>query len=189
VDEILSKKLQIIVDRIGENIISVHGKGIEQVTLDMLVERNMTLALAESITGGMIGEYITRVPGASKVFKGAVVSYSNDMKSSLLNVSKETLQLHGAVSHQCAREMAIGARLVGSADIGLSVTGIAGPDGGTSKKPVGTFFVGLATPLGVLSRGFLLPGQRDWVKTLAATQALDTLRRWLSGIRLHGVEL
>ncbi len=186
VEEILSKKLEIIKDRIGENIISVHGKSLEQVTLDLLIERNMTLALAESITGGMIGDYITRVPGSSRVFKGAVVSYSNDMKSSLLNVSQETLQYHGAVSPECAREMAIGARLVGRADIGLSVTGIAGPDGGTPQKPVGTFFVGLATPSDVLIRGFFLPGQRDWIKTLAATQSLDMLRRWLSGIRLHG---
>ena len=99
------------------------------------------------------------------------------------------LREYGAVSHQCAREMAIGARSVGFADIGLSVTGIAGPDGGTPQKPVGTFYVGMATADGVLSRGFLLPGPRDWVKTLAATQALDILRRSLTGISLHGTEL
>ncbi|MFH0957251.1 MAG: competence/damage-inducible protein A [Pseudomonadota bacterium] len=188
VDNILSRKLEIILDRVRENVISVHGKSLEQVTVDLLVERKMTLSLAESITGGMIGEYITRVPGASRVFSGGVVAYSNDMKSSLLNVAQDTLKQHGAVSHQCAREMAVGARSVGGSDIGLSVTGIAGPDGGTSQKPVGTFFVGLATPSQVLSRGFFLPGQRDWVKTLAATQSLDTLRRWLSGMRLHGTE-
>lgn len=189
VEDVLSQKLSIILNRIGENVIAVDGQGIEQVTVGILRERNLTLALAESITGGMIGEMVTRVPGSSQCFMGSIVSYSDDMKTSLLKVSEQTLQARGAVSHECAREMAIGARSAGFADIGLSVTGIAGPDGGTPQKPVGTFYVGLATPDDVLSRGFLLPGPRDWVKTLAATQALDTLRRWLSGIRLHGTEL
>jgi nicotinamide-nucleotide amidase len=189
VEDVLSQKLSIILNRIGENVIAVDGQSIEQVTVGILRERNLTLALAESITGGMIGEMVTRVPGSSQCFMGSIVSYSNGMKTSLLKVSEQTLQARGAVSHECAREMAIGARSAGFADIGLSVTGIAGPDGGTPQKPVGTFYVGLATADDVLSRGFLLPGPRDWVKTLAATQALDTLRRWLSGIRLHGTEL
>ncbi|MCL5126333.1 MAG: competence/damage-inducible protein A [Deltaproteobacteria bacterium] len=189
VEDTMATKLGVILDRIGENVVSVEGKSIEEVTLELLKERKITLALAESITGGMIGELITRVPGSSECFMGSVVSYSNEMKADLLKVSQQTLQEYGAVSHQCAREMAIGARSVGHADIGLSVTGIAGPDGGTSQKPVGTFYVGMSTNDGVFSRGFLLPGPRDWVKTLAATQALDILRRWLTGIRLHGSEL
>lgn len=189
VEELLSRKLAVIQERISENVISTQGKSLEQVTLDLLMKRQLTLALAESITGGMIGELITRVPGASQIFMGSIVSYSNEMKSAVLGVSKETIKEHGAVSHKCAREMAIGARKVGLADVGLSVTGIAGPDGGTSQKPVGTFYIGLATPDSVISRGFFLPGHREWVKTLAATQALDTMRRWLSGIRLHGTEL
>lgn len=184
----LSKTVKIILDRIRENVISIHGKSLEQVTVDLLMGKHMTVALAESITGGMIGEYITRIPGASSVFNGSIVSYSNDIKLRILNVSQETLSNYGAVSRQCAREMAVGARDVCRADIGVSVTGIAGPDGGTPQKPVGTFFIGLATPETVLSRGFFLPGHRDWVKTLAATQSLDTLRRWLSGLRLHGTE-
>ncbi|MGA8831998.1 MAG: nicotinamide-nucleotide amidohydrolase family protein, partial [Desulfomonilaceae bacterium] len=189
VGDVLTQKLAIILNRIGKNVISTDGQSIEQVTVGILHERNLTLALAESITGGMIGELVTRVPGSSQCFMGSIVSYSNDMKTSLLQVSEQTLREHGAVSHQCAREMAIGARSVGFADIGLSVTGIAGPDGGTPQKPVGTFYVGMATADGVLSRGFLLPGPRDWVKTLAATQALDILRRSLTGISLHGTEL
>ena len=189
VEDVLAQKLGIILNSIGKNVISVDGQSIEQVTVGIMRDRNLTLALAESITGGMIGELVTRVPGSSQCFMGSIVSYSNDMKTNLLRVSEQTLQEHGAVSHQCAQEMAIGARSVGSADIGLSVTGIAGPDGGTSEKPVGTFYVGMATTDAVLSRGFLLPGPRDWVKTLAATQALDMLRRWLSGIMLHGTEL
>ena len=110
--------------------------------------------MAESITGGMIGELVTRVPGSSQCFMGSIVSYSNDMKTNLLRVSEQTLQEHGAVSHQCAQEMAIGARSGGSADIGLSVTGIAGPDGGTPEKPVGTFYVGMATTDAVSEQRF-----------------------------------
>ncbi len=173
-------------DRINENIISSDGRYMEQVVLALLEERGLTLALAESITGGMIGEMITRVPGSSRTFMGSVVSYSNEMKATVLSVSQDTLSHDGAVSHRCAREMAVGARNVGKSDVGLSVTGIAGPDGGTPEKPVGTFFIGLATPETVLSRGLLLPGERAWTRTLAAMQALDLLRRHLLGLRLHG---
>jgi nicotinamide-nucleotide amidase len=190
-DQVTAKLEQVeqaIRDRISENIISSDGRHMEQVVLALLEERGLSLTLAESITGGMIGEMITRVPGSSRTFMGSIVSYSNDMKSSVLRVSEETLSRDGAVSHRCAREMAIGARNVGKSDIGLSVTGIAGPDGGTPEKPVGTFIIGLATADAVLSRGFLLPGERGWVTTLAATQSLDLLRRHLLGLRVHGDE-
>jgi nicotinamide-nucleotide amidase len=182
----LDQKHGAIRDLIEENIISDDGRQMEHVVLGLLEERGRTLALAESITGGLIGEMITRVPGSSRTFMGSVVAYSNSMKTELLGVSPDILRDHGAVSHQCAEEMAIGARKAGSADVGLSVTGIAGPDGGTPDKPVGTFFVGLAGPNAVLTRGFLLPGQREWVRTLAAMQTLDTLRRHLLGYRIHG---
>lgn len=185
-DSILEKKQRVLLDRVGENVISDDGRSMEQVVLDLLEQRGLTLALAESITGGMIGEMITRCAGSSKTFMGSIVSYSNDMKMRLLGVSDSTLEEHGAVSHACAREMAAGARRTGNADVALSVTGIAGPDGGTAEKPVGTFFLGLATPDAVLTRGFLLPGQREWVKTLAAMQALDLLRRHLLGYHIYG---
>jgi nicotinamide-nucleotide amidase len=182
----LASKQLIIEGNIKENIISDDGRRMEQIVLELLRSRGSTLALAESITGGMIGEMITRVPGSSETFMGSIVSYSNEMKSRVLGVSEETLSQHGAVSQQCAREMALGARETGNADIGLSVTGVAGPSGGTPAKPVGTFFIGLATPETVMSRGFLLPGDRNWVKTLAAMQTLDLLRRHLLGYRIHG---
>lgn len=185
-DRILETKQKVLVDRVRENVIADNGRPMEQVVLDLLEERGLSLALAESITGGMIGDMITRRPGSSRTFMGSIVSYSNDMKMRLLGVSEKTLEDYGAVSHVCAREMALGARRAGSADVGLSVTGIAGPDGGTDEKPVGTFFLGLATPDTVLTRGFLLPGLREWVKTLAAMQALDLLRRHLLGYRIHG---
>jgi len=183
---VLDAKQQVLMERLGEYVISDDGRSMEQVLLDLLRARGLTLALAESITGGMIGEMLTRVPGSSETFMGSIVSYSNDMKSRLLGVSDETFEQHGAVSHKCAREMAAGATASGKTDIGLSVTGIAGPGGGTANKPVGTFFVGLATPETILTRGFLLPGTREWVKTLAAMQALDMLRRWLLGYGIQG---
>ncbi|MBI5248620.1 MAG: competence/damage-inducible protein A [Desulfomonile tiedjei] len=187
-DRIIENKQQVLTERISENIISDNGRSMEQVVLGLLESKGLTLALAESITGGMIGEMVTRVAGSSRVFMGSVVSYSNDMKSSILGVSESTILAYGAVSHQCAREMAEGARVAGNAGVGLSVTGIAGPDGGTPDKPVGTVFLGLATPDTTITRKHLLPGLRDWVRTLAAMQALDLLRRYLLELRIHGEE-
>jgi len=187
-DSKLEARQRTIEERISESIISTDGRSMEQIVLGLMEAKGLTLGLAESITGGLIGEMITRVPGSSRTFLGSIVSYSNEMKESLLGVTAETLANFGAVSHQCAREMAVGAKTAAGADIGLSVTGIAGPDGGTPDKPVGTFIIGLAIPDGVISRGFFLPGERVWVKTLAAMQSLDLLRRYLLGLRIHGME-
>jgi nicotinamide-nucleotide amidase len=186
VDALLAEKQEQIEARIKENIISVDGRSMEQVVLDLLEDRNMTIGLGESITGGMIGEMLTRVPGSSKTFLGSVVSYSNAMKVEALGVSEKTILSYGAVSGQCAEEMAVGARRIAKATVGLSVTGIAGPDGGSDAKPVGTFFVGLAIDENVLSRRYFLPGERAWVRKLAAMQSLDLLRRYFLGYRLHG---
>ncbi len=185
-EDIIRGKQQQIRTRITENIISEDGLAIEEVIVRMLEERNITLTLAESITGGLIGEMLTRVPGSSKTFMGSIVSYSNELKTDLLKVSPDIIAHHGAVSHECARSMAEGARLAGASGIGLSVTGIAGPDGGSPVKPVGTFFVGISTNDYLVSRRYLMPGKREWVKTLAAMQALDLLRRNFLGLRLHG---
>jgi nicotinamide-nucleotide amidase len=185
-EHIINTKLDIIRERLEQNIISEDGCSMEEVVVSLLKARSLRLTLAESITGGMMGNMITRIPGCSPVFMGSVVTYSNEMKSALLNVSEETLKMHGAVSHQCAREMAEGARIAGKADIAVSVTGIAGPSGGSAEKPVGSFYIGLATEQTIVSRGFLMPGIREWVRTLAAMQGLDLLRRHLLGFRLHG---
>ncbi len=187
-DQKLDAKQRVVNERLHESIISDDGRFMEEVVLHLLQNKGLTLTLAESITGGMIGEMLTRVPGSSQTFMGSIVSYSNDMKVGVLGVSDETIRDHGAVSHRCAQEMAIGARRAGKAHIGLSATGIAGPDGGTPDKPVGTFFLGLSTEDATISRGFLLPGIREWVKTLAAMQALDLLRRYLLGYRIYGSE-
>lgn len=187
-DQVLDAKQRIVTERVNENILSDDGRLMEAVVLHLLHDKGLTVSLAESITGGMIGEMLTRVPGSSETFMGSIVSYSNEMKTAVLGVSEEIIRNYGAVSHKCAREMALGARAVGKADIGLSVTGIAGPDGGSADKPVGTFYVGLSTRDATTSRGFLLPGVREWVKTLAAMQALDLLRRHLLGYKIYGVE-
>ncbi len=175
--------------RIRENIISEDGKSMEEVVLSLLQEQNLTLTLAESCTGGMVGEMLTRVPGSSSTLRGSIVSYSNLFKIKILGVKENTLATKGAVSHECAQEMAIGALRVGDSDIGLSITGIAGPDGGSAEKPVGAFFIGFATKNGVTSRGYFLPGSRQWVRIFAAMQSLDFVRRHYLSYPIHGTEM
>lgn len=112
--------------------------------IEIFREKGLSLALAESCTGGMIAETITNVAGASDIFYGSAVTYVNSAKEHILGVAHETLEKHGAVSSECAEEMACGARSVYGADVAMSVTGIAGPGGGSEAKPVGTVWFGLA---------------------------------------------
>lgn len=161
-----------------------YGEGevtMEEVVADLFRSRGWQLALAESCTGGLIGHRITNVPGSSKFFRGSVVAYSNEAKEELLGVRSETLRLHGAVSVETAAEMAAGARERLAAPVALAVTGIAGPEGGTPDKPVGTVCFGLATPDGVVTHRYSLWGSREWIKTLASQIGLDWLRRYALG--------
>ncbi len=128
---------------LGQHIFGEGDSELDQVVVALLAERKKSLAVAESCTGGLIAHRITNVPGASSVFRGGLVAYSNDAKQTLLGVRPETLDLHGAVSEATAREMAAGARARFAADYALAVTGIAGPGGGTQEKPVGTVFIAL----------------------------------------------
>ena len=146
---------------------------------DHLLPRAGTLVTAESCTGGLIGHRLTEVPGASDYFLGGVVSYSNDAKCDLLRVPAEVLARHGAVSPETARDMARGVREVFHAAIGLAVTGIAGPSGGSPEKPVGTVYIGLATDQGEEVWHYQFHGNRAEIKTLTAETALDRLRREL----------
>jgi nicotinamide-nucleotide amidase len=165
--------------QLGGNIFAEDDETLEMVIVRRLTECRRTLALAESCTGGGIANRLTNVPGASAVFLGGLVTYSNEAKQSLLGVQAETLATHGAVSEAVAREMAEGARLRLGADFALSVTGIAGPTGGTEAKPVGTVFIGLALKEGSLALRQFNPFDRETFKQVTGTQALEILRRKL----------
>lgn len=175
--EALVRSGEAVVEKIlGPNIYGYDDDEIENQVVRRLTEKRKTLALAESCTGGNIAHRVTNVPGASAVFLGGVVSYSNAAKEHLLAVSLETLRTHGAVSEAVAREMALGAQREFGADFAISVTGIAGPGGGTAEKPVGTVFIALATAVGVEVRKFLNPWDRETFKQVTTTQALELLR-------------
>lgn len=166
--------------RLGDHLYAVGDVGLEEVVGSLLAERGLSLALAESCTGGLIGHRITDVPGSSRYFLGGVVSYADAAKVALLRVRRETISTRGAVSREVVEEMACGVRAALGADVGLATTGIAGPGGGTDEKPVGTVCVGLAWAGGTWSRRYDLGRrERDWVKGLTAQLALDALRRWL----------
>jgi nicotinamide-nucleotide amidase len=160
----------------------IYGKDpdrLDAVVLRALKEKGKTLALAESCTGGHIADRLTNIPGASEVFLGGIVSYSNESKCEFLGVSRETLAQHGAVSEPVALEMARGARARTGADFALAVTGIAGPGGGTPEKPAGTVFIALAGPDGAEARRMLNEYDRETFKHVTSQQALDLLRRKL----------
>jgi nicotinamide-nucleotide amidase len=161
-----------------------YGEGDADLAALMLAElerRQSRLAVAESCTGGLIGERLTAVPGSSRVFVGGVVAYSNAVKLDLLGVSADTLAAHGAVSEPVAREMASGiARTLGT-EAAVAVTGIAGPDGGTEEKPVGTVWIAVLWQGKVRAFHHVFPGERDLVRRRAAQAALDALRRVLAG--------
>lgn len=147
----------------------------------LLRERGLKLSLAESCTGGLIGDRITDLPGSSEYFWGSVVAYAYDAKVALLEVSWDTLSSHGAVSQETVLEMARGTRKALSTDIGVSVSGIAGPGGETPDKPVGTTWVGLAAGDGEWSRHFQFAGDRVQNKSFAADAALQLLLDYLTG--------
>ncbi len=168
---------------IGEIVFTEDGAELEEVIIRLLTERRQTLVTGESCTGGLVGHRLTNVPGASAVFLGGFVAYSNEAKAKFLGVRFETLGRHGAVSEETAREMAEGARARMGATFGISVTGIAGPTGGTEMKPVGTVYVGLARDNETVVRRYLNPYDRETFKAVTAQQALELLRRTLIGER------
>ena len=151
------------------------SRGLEKVLVGLLSRRRLTLALAESCTGGFIANQITNVPGASKVFLGGVVAYSNGVKQKFLGVRAGTLARHGAVSEIVAREMAEGVRKKSGADFAIAVTGIAGPGGGTKRKPVGTVFIALADRTETVVEQKLNFFGRKKFKQTTANQALEIL--------------
>jgi len=141
----------------------------------LLTARSLTCATAESCTGGGIGREITSVAGASAVFAGGAITYSNEAKMRILGVKAETLETHGAVSSETAAEMAAGARRIFGTDLAVSVTGIAGPGGGSAEKPVGLVWFGLATPSGVRTEKAIFAGDRERVREQTAIHAIGML--------------
>jgi len=129
-----------------------------------VISKKLTLAIAESCSGGMAQEYITSNPGASAYYLGGIVTYSDEMKKKLLSVKAETLQEHGAVSEQVAAQMAAGVKIQCGSDISCSITGIAGPDGGTEEKPVGCVFISVNSPSKDITKKFLFSGNRDKIR-------------------------
>jgi nicotinamide-nucleotide amidase len=166
---------------LGDRIYSRNGESIETVVGDLLRKNHATVSVAESCTGGMLGERFTQAPGSSEYFVGGFITYSNEMKIELLGVTPEILAEHGAVSKETAEAMALGARRRTNSTYALSITGVAGPDGGSEAKPIGTTHIGLAGPTGieVLKRQFI--GDRARIRSFASQMALDLLRRRLEG--------
>jgi nicotinamide-nucleotide amidase len=153
---------------LARHLFSEDGRHIAEIVLDLCRARGLTLAAAESCTGGLVAARLTAVPGASAVFAGGVVSYSNEVKESALGVPHDVLGRYGAVSAETAK-----------ADIGVSVTGVAGPDGGTEEKPVGLVFVHAVGPDGEEARRSELPGDREMIRGRATAAALHLVRRLL----------
>jgi nicotinamide-nucleotide amidase len=165
---------------LGDPLVGTVDAPLETLVGGLLRSGRLTLAVAESCSGGLICHRLTNVPGSSDYFLGGVVTYSNRSKQDLLRVAWDTLQVAGAVSPETARAMAQGVREIFHTDFGLAATGIAGPTGGSAAKPVGTVHLGLARPGGVETQSHLFHGGRDEIKALTAQAALHWLYRELS---------
>jgi len=146
-----------------------------QITADLLIKKKLTLSVCESCTGGMFGSMITRVPGSSRYFSGGIIAYSNRVKESLAGVRCKTLKGYGAVSAEVAKEMARGVRRRFKTDLGIAITGIAGPSGGTSKKPVGTVYICIAEGHSVHTEHHIFIGKRDQIRKAACARAFRFL--------------
>jgi competence/damage-inducible protein CinA-like protein len=173
-DEIVSR-MQLA---LGEHLYSTQGETLEDVVARALTENRATIAVAESCTGGMLAERLTNVPGSSSYFLGGVVCYSNELKSSLVGVPADIIDSKGAVSSETALALADGIRKRTGATLGIGITGIAGPGGGTPEKPVGLVHIGISDERGTRERATRFPGDRERIRFQATQQALDTVRRY-----------
>jgi nicotinamide-nucleotide amidase len=163
--------------RIGRYVYGRDDDTLEAVVGHLLRDNDKTLAVAESCTAGALGSLVTAVSGSSDYFRGGIIAYANDVKISQLDVPRDIIETNGAVSEECAKAMAAGCRQRFGSDYALSITGIAGPDGGSSDKPVGTTFIGLSSAHDCLARKFTFGSRRDVNRTRAAYSALELLRR------------
>jgi nicotinamide-nucleotide amidase len=175
-----------VVEAFGDAVYSRDGRTVEAIVADALLERGQTVAVAESCTGGGLGERLTARPGASAYVLGGVIAYNDSLKRDLLGVPAELLAEHGAVSAECATAMADGARRAAGSDWALSVTGVAGPGGGTPRKPIGLVYIGVAGPDGTTAHELRLRGDRERIRARATQHALHLLRLALAGGALEG---
>jgi nicotinamide-nucleotide amidase len=175
------KLLDEIVDRmalaLGEHLYSTHGETLEEVVARVLVENHATVAVAESCTGGMLAERLTNVAGSSNYFLGGVVCYSNDLKTAFVDVPAEIIESKGAVSSEVALALADGIRRRTGATIGVGITGIAGPTGGSPEKPVGLVHIAIANDSGAREHAIRFPGDRERIRLYATQSALEMVRR------------
>jgi len=172
-DELAEK----LADKLGNYVYSTNGEALEEVVGHRLALKGYTLATAESCTGGLVSERITRVPGSSGYFLGGIISYTETAKSALLGVSSDLIEARGVVSGDVAEAMARGAKQRFGSTIGLSITGIAGPAGGTEETPVGTIYIGIADDVVTSNRRMILPGDRHLIRWRASQAALEMVRR------------
>jgi len=168
--------------RFGDAVYSEDNRSLEEVVAGLLMEKKKTISLAESCTGGLLAAKLTDIPGISSAFDRAAVTYSNRAKMEELGVRKETLERYGAVSEQTAKEMALGIRKVSDTDLGVSVTGIAGPGGGTAEKPVGLVYTALAHKDGVIVKRLDLLGDRAKIRNMTCLHVFNMIRRYLISV-------
>ena len=168
-------------EKLGDAIYGVDAQELEEVVGALLKQRKFTIAVAESCTGGLVGGRITNIAGSSEYFEGGIIAYSNPVKTSMLGVPKNLIDRHGAVSTEVAAAMAQGVRQALHADLGVAITGIAGPGGGTEKKPVGLVYTALASSQDVKTEEHRFLGERDEVRVKASQMALDMVRKYLIG--------
>src|SRR5512138_2845627 len=187
VDRRLDRLERVLVRALGPWIYSRSGESLEGVVGGLLRAQGLTIACAESCTGGLIGHRLTEIPGSSDYFLESAVTYSNRAKIRRLGVPEALIEKHGAVSAQVARAMALGIRRTSGADLGLAVTGIAGPDGGTPRKPVGLVYVALARRRGTRVVRSLFSGGRSQVKFQSSQKALDLVRKALTSNTRKGL--
>lgn len=174
-----------VTERLQQYIFAYDQDTLEDTVAKLLTEKKLTLAVAESCTGGLITDRLTDVPGSSVFLERGVIVYSNESKTGLLGVSEDVLRDNGAVSEQAAVLMAEGVRRIGGCDLGLATTGIAGPTGGTEEKPVGTVFIALADGRKTVCRQYSFRWGRRRNKTITSQTALMMLKRYLKGELTH----
>ncbi len=179
IKELTDQVAEDIREKMCEYLITEEDVRIEELIIREMTLRGLSLSVAESCTGGGLGNILTNVPGSSKVFLGGVIPYSNELKTGILDVKEETLERHGAVSKHAAKEMAENVRKLTGSDIGVSITGIAGPGGGTSKKPVGLVFMHMSTADKEIDEYRIFPGDREVVKIRTINYCLNMIFRYL----------